>query len=151
MKFRPIIWIIALVLIACKDKFTSVPQVEAKSISPETVFRGNTIKFVSKFTDQEGDLDSILVVYKWYSGNAVTKVHDTIRESVSAHSLPPNTRDGEIILQYSYNVGGPGQFPSLTPVPDNRDTLATLGIIVIDKDSNRSNYAESTRILMKEQ
>ncbi|HYC38888.1 MAG TPA: hypothetical protein VEB63_00240 [Chitinophagaceae bacterium] len=151
MKLFPAFGLLTLVIACNKDKFTTVPQVQGKSISPETVFQGDIIRFVSKFTDKEGDLDSLLVIYKWYSGTNVTRVYDTMRETLNGHNLPASVKDGEIVLQYSYNQGGSGRPPTLTPVPANRDTVATLGIIVIDKAGNRSNYAESGRITLKEQ
>ena len=151
MKLRSTIWlIVGMLAFGCgKDKFTTVPQVSAKSISPETVFQGNIIRFVSKYTDKEGDLDSVLVVYKWYNGAAVTYV-DTFRETVRAHNLPEKATDGDIIIQYAYNRNNTG-FPDLAPKPTLRDTTATLGLVLIDKDSNRSNYTESDRIRLKKQ
>jgi hypothetical protein len=149
MKSRTATWLfVFLITFGCgKDKFTTIPQVNAKSISPETVFQGDIIRFISKFTDKEGDLDSILIVYKWYNGANVTYV-DTFRETVTAHNLPQKTTDGEIIIQYSYNRNQQG-FTTLTPGASIRDTTATLGLILIDKDSNRSNYTESDRIRLK--
>ena len=151
MKLRTSVCLVLLILsFGCsKDKFTTIPQVDAKSISPDLVFQGDIIKFVSKFTDKEGDLDSVLIVYKWYADNTVTYV-DTFRETVTALNLPPKVTEGDLIIQYSYNRQHP-DFPTLPRNANPRDTTATLGVILVDKDTNRSNYTESARIRLKDQ
>ena len=80
MKYSLFVLIVLVVIAtACnKDKFTTEPQVEVKSITPETVFNGNIINLKAKYTDDEGDLDSAYVVYKWYNGATVVKA-DTFR------------------------------------------------------------------------
>jgi hypothetical protein len=136
----------AIVIVACnKDKFTSTPQVEIKSISPETVFSGNLIKVKGKYTDQEGNLDSVLVVYKWYNGTLVTR-NDTFRYSFKGLDLPPKTRQADIELNFEYNTFNT-DLAKLSGV--SKDTTATLGLILKDKDSLRSNYAESAAIRLK--
>ncbi len=65
---------------ACgKDKFTTEPQVKAKSVKPNPVFKGEFITFTSSFTDDEGDVqDSALVVFKRYNGSVILTT-DTFR------------------------------------------------------------------------
>ena len=101
MKFIQPLLISALVIfLACnKDKFTTIPQVSIKSISPSTVFNGDIITMKGKFTDQEGDLDSALIVYKWYNGATVVK-KDTFRYSFTNFDLPPKTRQGDISVDF---------------------------------------------------
>jgi hypothetical protein len=135
-----------IVIVACnKDKFTTTPQVEIKSISPETVFSGNLIKVKGKYTDQEGNLDSVLVVYKWYNGTLVTR-NDTFRYSFDGLDLPSKTRQADIELNFEYNTFNT-DLAKLSGV--SKDTTATLGLILKDKDSLRSNYAESAAIRLK--
>ena len=147
MKLFPIL-IAAIVVIAAacnKDKFTSTPQVEIKSISPGVVFSGDVIKVKGKYTDKEGDLDSILVVYKWYNGTIVTK-KDTFRYSFKDMKIPPKTITAELDVTFEYNTFNTN-FANLSGV--SKDTTATFGIILKDKDSLRSNYAESAAIRLK--
>lgn len=150
MKTRFILFVIAAALIfaACeKDKFTTIPQVKAKSISPGTVIPGNIIKFTASFTDEEGDIDTVFVVYRWYDNATIRKV-DTFKYNLASFNLPPKVRDGDLIVQYAY--GNPTQgFETLGAV--SRDTTATLGIFVADKLGNRSELAESDRIRLLKQ
>jgi hypothetical protein len=147
MKLRLAICLLALIVVtACnKDKFTTEPQVKAKSITPSTVEQGNIIRFRSKFTDKEGDLDSALIVYKWYNGAAVT-MKDTFRYSLSSLGIPTKTTDGDMNIEFSYGriLQGYVQLSSVI-----RDTTSTLGVILIDKEAHRSNYAESDPIRLK--
>jgi hypothetical protein len=144
MKHRLILPLLLLTfLMACeKDKFQTVPQLDSKSISPSIVFQGDIIRFVSEFTDKEGDLDSLLIVYKWYADALVTKA-DTFRYNTGNINLPPKTTDGDIIIEFSYGSQN-DPFPILGSVV--KDTTSTFGLIVIDKAGQRSNYIESKPI-----
>ena len=147
MKLLPIlIAAIVVIAIACnKDKFTSTPQVEIKSISPGEVVSGDVITVKGKYTDKEGDLDSVLVVYKWYNGTIVTK-NDTFRYSLDNFNIPPKTITAEIDIKFEYQTNNQG-IAILSGVA--KDTTATFGIVLKDKDSLRSNYAESAAIRLK--
>ncbi|HEY6063138.1 MAG TPA: hypothetical protein VIV35_05990 [Chitinophagaceae bacterium] len=137
----------ALVIIAfacTKDKFTTEPVVTVKSISPSVVFSGDIITMKGKYTDLEGDIDSILVVYKWYNGATVV-LKDTFRYSFAPLDVPPKTQEADINVTFTYvNTTNP---PYLPGVP--KDTTATLGLILKDKASHRSNYSESNQIRLK--
>ena len=148
MKYSLFVLIVLVVIAtACnKDKFTTEPQVEVKSITPETVFNGNIINLKAKYTDDEGDLDSAYVVYKWYNGATVVKA-DTFRYPYSILNLPSDLRRADIEVTFEYNTNNN---PDLVPLPgvSVRDTTATFGLILIDKARHRSNYSESQPIRM---
>jgi len=147
MKFiQPLLITFIIVMISCgKDKFTTVPQVDVKSISPNNVQSGDIIEMKGKYTDQEGDVDTVLIIYKWYNGAASFLPLDTFRFPMSALNLPDNTREGDIIVAYQYNTTNPNGYLTL-PGVTVRDTTASLGLILIDKAGNRSNYDESDKI-----
>jgi hypothetical protein len=134
------------ILVACnKDKFTSTPQVTITSITPTTVNSGNVITMTGNYTDDEGDLDSVLVVYKWYNGATVVK-KDTFRYPFSTTGVPDKTREAEIKIIYEYNTNNLG-IPFLSGLA--KDTTATLGLVLKDKKANRSVYNESKQIRIK--
>jgi hypothetical protein len=128
-----------------KNKFTTEPQVEVKSINPKTVFQGDIIEFRSKFTDKEGDVDSALIVYKWYNGAAVVEV-DTFRYPFDALNLPPRTKEGDIFIEFAYaqQVDPYLQLGAVT-----RDTNSAFGLILLDKAKHRSAYVETEQIRLK--
>jgi hypothetical protein len=135
---------IIVAIIACnKDKFTTTPQVDIKSISPSTVRNGNVIELKGSFTDQEGDIDSVLIVYKWYNGTAVVR-KDTFRYNLTALKLPVQTRQGDLEIAFEYNTNNLGIVT--LPGVSVRDTTATLGIVMKDVKKNRSEYKESKQI-----
>jgi hypothetical protein len=146
MKTRIIFVVVcAMIALSCnKDKFTTAPQVSIKSIAPKTVNSGNIISMKGKYTDQEGDLDSVLIVYKWYNGTTAVK-NDTFRYSLTNLNIPAKTREADIQIDFQYNTSNSSGFITL-PGVSIRDTTATLGLVLIDKDSNRSAYAESDQI-----
>jgi hypothetical protein len=148
MKLRlPIFLLLAIATIACnKDKFTTIPQVEIKSISPNTVFSGDILTLKGKYTDQEGDLDTVLVVYKWYNGAAVVR-KDTFRYAFDAIGIPDKTKQADIELNFEYNTQNYPGMVILSGV--SRDTTASFGLILKDKANNRSEYKESEQIRLK--
>jgi hypothetical protein len=138
--------ILFVTAVACnKDKFTTIPQVKINSISPETVSHGNILIMKGEFTDKEGDLDSVLIVYKWYNGAAVT-FKDTFRYTFTTF-LPSVTKRGDIEVAFQYNTANPNGYLTLPGV--SKDTTATFGLIISDKEKNRSTYAESQPIRLK--
>jgi hypothetical protein len=137
-----------LISVSCnKDKFTTIPQVTIKSISPDFAMSGDVIKIRGSFTDQEGDVDSALFIYKWYNGAAVAIVDTVLRQPFEDFKLPPKTTQADILIDLELNTFNTG-LPTLTG-PSVRDTTAAIGLIFIDKAGNRSVYAESPPIRLK--
>jgi len=139
---------LALALLACdKDKFETVPQVEIKSLSPDVVVNDGFFSLTATIRDKEGDLqDTILLVQKYFVVGAPNHLTvDTSRFSLSDFGFP-NTSEIELQANFSYNeirdryiyVSG-----------FNTDREYAVGIIAKDKANNRSEYRESSRVLLK--
>ena len=149
MKSSYILLVSAILLaIACnKDKFTSEPQVQVTSIQPSVVLSGNVIKLLANYTDQEGDLDSIYIVYKWFNAAGSTRADTLQRYPISRLGLPGTLRKADIQLEFEYNTYNQ---PDLVTLPGVlRDTTASFGLVLIDKTRKRSNYSESARIRLR--
>jgi hypothetical protein len=133
-------------LAACtKNKFTTEPQVTVISVSPGEVNLGNILSIDARFTDKEGDLDSALVVYKWYDGDLVT-FSDTLYYPFDGLGMPKKTPQGEITVQFEYGTNN----TSYLPFPSvSKDTTSTFGLILLDKGKHRSKYSESGKIRLK--
>ncbi len=139
---------VLLMTTACnKDKFKTEPQVDIKSISPGTVSSGDIISVKGKYTDDEGDLDSVLLVYKWFNNTAVVR-NDTFRFNFANLGLPDKVRDADIQVLLEYNTQNQPNMVSLSGV-SLRDTTANFGMLLIDKAGHRSNYSESGKIRLK--
>lgn len=144
--FALLIMVVFIVAACDKDKITTVPQFEIKSITPTTVFSGNIVSLKGKYTDKEGDVDSAYIVYKWYNGATVVR-NDTFRYSITAFDLPSNTTKVDVSIDFQYNTVNPGYVT--LPAASSRDTTATIGLILLDVEKNRSVYAESSPIRLK--
>lgn len=144
MKYSLLLLTILIVAItACnKDKFTTIPQVKINSISPKEVHFSDIIRMKGNFTDHEGDLDSFLIVYKWYNGTTALP-RDTFRYSIADLEVPVSTRQADLEVSFEYHTFNTDlrNLPSVA-----RDTTATLGLVLKDKAGNRSEYAESDPI-----
>ena len=140
--------LVAILLMACnKDKFTSEPQVQVNSIQPALVVSGNVITLLANYTDQEGDLDSIYIVYKWFNAAGSTRVDTLQRYPITRLGLPGALRKADIQLEFEYNTYNQ---PDLVTLPGVlRDTTASFGLVLIDKTRKRSNYSESARIRLR--
>ena len=138
---------LAAIALSCnKDKFKTEPQVEVISISPKTVVQGNEIYVTAKFTDDEGDVDSVLISYQWFNGAAVIAV-DTFRYTLERLGVPAGTRQAEIQMGLEYNTQNN---PGLQPLAGvSRDTTASFSFILKDKAKHKSNVAESEKIRLK--
>ena len=140
---------IALVLSACtKDKFQTVPQVTIKSFGPEEVFKGQLIELIATVTDKEGDVqDSVYVVRKRFNANNVVLSTHTTRYNISTLGAP---KKQEIDVQVTFLYGE--LKPEVAPI-QNLETFAdrnfSIGLVVIDKAGNRSQYVESETIVLK--
>ena len=136
------------VLFACsKDKFTSEPKVEIRSIQPATVYNGNVIRLLGSYTDEEGDIDSVYIVYKWYNSTTATRIDTLMRFPTGRLGIPAQLRKSDIAVEFEYNTYNQSNLLTLPGV--TKDTSATLGLILIDKTRKRSNYAESNKIRLK--
>lgn len=137
-----------MVLTACnKDKFKTEPQMDIRSISPGTVLNGDVISIKGKYTDDEGDLDSLLLVYKWFN-NTTTVRNDTFRFNFANLGLPDKVREADIQVLLEYNTQNQNNMVSIAGV-SQRDTTASFGILLIDKAGHRGNYSESGKIRLK--
>jgi hypothetical protein len=149
MRIRDFILTVSGLLMAgCnKEKYTTVPQVSIESITPSVVSSGNVIELTGKYSDLEGDVDSALIVYKWYNGTTAVR-KDTFRFGFGQLGVPAGVQRAELLLQFEYNTNNS---PNLTKLPgvSQRDTTAAFGLLLIDKLKNRSNYAESSTIRLK--
>jgi hypothetical protein len=139
--------IVMILITACnKDKFKTEPQVKIKSIAPSEVVSGDIILVKGEYTDDEGDVDSAFVVYKWYNGPTAGR-NDTFRYDFNRLILPPKTREGDVELTFEYSTRNHPEVPGIGGVP--RDTTAAFGLIFIDKAKHRSVYSESDKIRLK--
>lgn len=149
MKVRQIvIAAVAIIIIACnKDKFTTTPQVEIKSISPETLFSGNLLRIKGSYTDQEGDIDSVFIVRKFFAGTSATLIDTIEKIEFSTLGVPQKTMEAELEIIFEYNTQNNQNYRSLSGV--SKDTTAAFGIVLKDKAANRSEYKESEKIRIK--
>jgi hypothetical protein len=137
-----------MLMVACnKDKFTSEPQVQINSIQPSVVVSGNVIKLLASYTDQEGDLDSIYIVYKWFNATGTTRADTLQRFPINRLGLPGALRKADIQLEFEYNTYNQSDLITLPGVL--RDTTASFGLVLVDKTRKRSNYSESARIRLR--
>ncbi len=140
--FSSLVFLLAFTTACNKDKFTTIPQVKVQSISPDEVHFGDILSVKGSYTDQEGDVDSILIVYKWYNGSTAIP-RDTFRYSIQELEVPGNPRQADLEINFEYHTNNTN-LRFLSSVA--RDTTATFGLVVKDKEGNRSEYAESDPI-----
>lgn len=146
-----VFFLLLAVLPACKkNKFTTEPQIEIKSLLPEDVTKGDIVTLRIQFTDKEGDIkDSLLVVRKRFNTDNTINSEDTLQRLSLTGNPAPELTKGEIEVKFSYgeiNNNYPAAIFLNTEDPDRK---VAFGAILIDKAGHRSNYAESGRITLK--
>lgn len=137
----------ALALAACnKDKFKTQPQVEIKSLSPDEVFKGQLFTLRAIVRDKEGDIqDSFYLVRKYYLNDVVQGNPDTLRYTLKDFNVPLKS-EIEVNAVFAYGELIDGYiFQNL--VPQDRDFA--VGVIIRDKEGNKSEYVESNKITLR--
>lgn len=135
-------------LIGCtKDKFKTIPQVEIESMGPDQVVKGQLMNLRATVRDKEGDIDSLFLVRKRFNGANLLSV-DTLRYTIEGFGIP--TRDQfEVSVYISYGE----QQQDVTAIHENLVTVDNrfyqVGVVVKDKQKNRSDYVESGKILLR--
>lgn len=141
--------ILATIIFACnKDKFTTEPQVKITAISPNEVSHGDNIRIRGSFTDDEGDMDSVYIIRKWFNGDLTVRVDTFKSYTITQLSIPGGTRQGDLEINFSFGLLG-GQYPTLPNWPLAKDTTSSFGIIMKDMAGHSSNYAESDKVRLK--
>jgi hypothetical protein len=139
--------VIILITNSCKkEPLPSRPSCEIRSILPSTVTTGSLIETIATYEDLEGDIDSVLLVYKWYDGIQV-KRRDTFKAAGSFYNITQGVQKARIKINIEYATNTQQSNLKLPAV--TKDTTAAFGIILIDKDQQRSNYSESEKIRLR--
>ena len=154
MKRLLVFGISATMLAACsKDKFKTTPTVEITSFGPSEAVKGNVITLTADVTDEEGDLqDSVIVYRKLYAVGSTTPlpagVDSLIKANLSSLGVPAKRK-----IEVSINLVYGELRPEIGPIQNNDgcacDRELTIGLYVKDKAGHRSEYVESKRILLK--
>ena len=143
--------VLAGLLAACsKDKFKTVPQVNVTSFGPSEVVKGQIITWKADVTDKEGDVQDSVIFYRKIF-NATTDVllstDSSVRGTLASFGIPSKTQEFELQLQLSYGEQIDGY--QLQNNGDGVDRKISIGVYVKDKAGNRSEFAESGKILLK--
>lgn len=134
----------ALIVVACsKEKYTTEPQIKFKSVSPSEAEKGDIISFTCSFTDEEGDIqDSIIFVVKRF---ATIPTIDSFALKLNPDVIPEG-RLGDIQIQFRYGEIDPN-YVFLNQ--ESTDTPVSFGMMITDRAGHRSNWVESSQIILK--
>jgi hypothetical protein len=147
MKRFAIYSFIAFALVSCnKNKFKTQPQVQSVSLSPSSVYKGQIFKFKGTVTDKEGDAtDSAYIVTKEYSiPTNFLLASDTLRYVLSDFGV--NNDQYELEVDFIY---GEQRDNAITVSTDQVDRNYSVGLIIVDKAGHKSDYVESSKILLQ--
>lgn len=143
--------LLVFTLAACdKDKFETVPQVKIDSFGPDEAFVGDVIKLRATVTDKEGDVQDSVIVYRKVININTNRVitgsgnSDSIKTYIRSLEIPARQ---EYELEISYLYGR--QPPPPTQNSYTVDRKYVLGIYVVDRAGNRSQYVESDTIILR--
>jgi len=140
-----------LLFVACsKDKFETNPSIEIKSINPTQVPLQFPLEIEMKFTDKQGDLDSIFL----WKVRTNTKVKPLNNANFFNYKLPdfPEKNKGDIKVTLQYNTDliaavSPNPQPG-APNDKEPDTLI-FRIVVKDKGGHVSDTVNTDQIVVE--
>ena len=93
----------AVCITACsKDKYTTKPQLEFKSVNSDVVGPGQQLIITLKYTDREGDIQNYIYVQRKVLNDCI---NDTLGQAQNIPSNVPekSNASGEIVIRYSYS------------------------------------------------
>jgi hypothetical protein len=136
MRYTALISIVALLFfLGCKKNYSSTPSLSYKSENTTVLSSGQTIQFKLSYTDNEGDLDSILVqkIEPKCATSSFTQWYPTPR------SLPSGTKKGDFLITFAY-----------TEIPPKcaRNDTATFQFTLLDKEKHLSETVVSPTIVI---
>ena len=146
MKRFAIYFVIAFALVSCnKSKFKTQPQIQSVSLSPNSVYKGQIFKFKATVTDKEADAtDSAYIVTKVFSIPTNFLISsDTLRYPLSDYGVINDEYELEVDFIY-----GEISNTALKVDADQVDRNFTTGLIIVDKAGHKSDYVESSKILL---
>ena len=119
--------LVSSIVVACgKDKLTTTPKLELKSLSTKIVPVNGTLTVVLKFRDKEGDISDTFYVKKIrLNRRAVATVRDSFYYKVP--EVPAKTFRGEFQIDMDYqtilSAISPPVIPGSNPPQREPDTL----------------------------
>jgi hypothetical protein len=93
----------ALCFAACsKDKFTTKPQLEFKTVNSDAIGPGQQLIITLRYTDREGDIQNYIHIQRKIVNDCIA---DTLGKPQSIPSNVPEKSNaaGDIIIRYSYS------------------------------------------------
>jgi hypothetical protein len=97
----------ALCFAACsKDKFTTKPQLEFKSVNTQVLYPNQLLEFTIHYTDREGDIQNTMFYIEKVTPNcsiAGSSFVDSM-EFTPAGVPKQNNAEGDILVRYLYGV-----------------------------------------------
>ena len=148
---KVLILLTAVVLFACsKDKYETRPTVKIESFGPDVVEFGDVMQLVATVTDNEGDIqDTVIFVRNRYEDNVLISSDSSVRTNLLQLGVPTRRKvELNFLLPYGRIFGDIQQFRN---TERGRDRQFAISVIVKDKAGNRSEPAETPRVLLKKQ
>ncbi len=143
MRYSILLAAISLLIISCnKNKFTTAPQLEYKSVNTTELNKGQIIVFKLSFTDGDGDLQDSLFV---------EKIEPTCTSSYfkQKYRLPifPATKntEGDFEVSFGYGVSN---YPLIKAPQCNRNDTCYFRFMLKDKAQNTSDTVQSETIII---
>jgi hypothetical protein len=141
-----------VILIACsKDNIGTKPSIKVKSISPSRVPVGVPLEILLNFTDEQGDIDTLILHKKRINERQVPTVELT--DSI-IYQIPefPEKSKGEIrvTLQYATTLVAAQNPPDQPDGPNGKEPDSLVfKMILIDKAKNKSDTLTSDLVIVE--
>lgn len=133
---------ICLLFVGCKkDKYTSAPQLEYKSVNTTVLDKFQVLSFKLEFRDLEGDLDSIYI-------EKVTPncPGSNFKDSTYLPEFPSTKKQkGELIISYGYRVDG---YPLIQEPSCSTNDTCYFRFVLRDKADHISDTINSEKIVI---
>ena len=142
------VFAICVVLAACsKDKYTTKPQLEFKSVNGTDIVSKSVLNFKFIVTDKEGDIQNTL----WVQKVSILNICNDTTAWPGAYQVPDFSSKKnlkvEMDVNYCYNCGNDSPYPIIGGCPQ-RDDSCYFKFWLKDKAGNVSDTVTSPTIVL---
>jgi len=145
---------VCVLLAACsKDKFTTKPQLELKSVNGTSFVTNSNISFNFVVTDKEGDIqDSMWIQKISLVCNDPNNPSDSISRVPTPYLLPVISKSRnlkvDLDVNYTYGSNNPGGYVPISRCAEQRDDSIYFRFWLRDKAGNVSDTVTSETITL---
>ena len=110
-----ILFLLVFAVSCSKDNFTTKPQLKIKSVNATEIFGDQTLEFVIRLTDKEGDFSSFFGYSGTTTNCAASDFSDSSLLAIPDDFITSKNKDGDVVIDLTRSL----RHSNFCPAPGN--------------------------------